>query len=75
MEFKTTNLALAAYLRYTNTPLDAITKEHKLGTFYFVEVKEEDLRIFNLGQALVEPLHYNQLIKALTLAVKNTEVL
>lgn len=67
---ETTDIIFAAVLRVNSYKLHEIIKDDKRGTFVFLEVEEEIINKYNLGQTLVEPNEFNSAIKFLTMAVK-----
>lgn len=70
MEFKTTDIVLAAYLRVSGHSLTRIDKHGLKGTFVFTDIPEPLLQTYDFGQALVEPLTFNNTIKQLTTSVR-----
>lgn len=70
MEHDTTDIILAAYLRLNGCLLKEILKQGSKGTFVFEGVTEELLRTYDLGQAQVEPVLFNNTIKQLTTSVR-----
>lgn len=71
--YKTSDIVLAAYLRLSGCNMTSIEKQGQKGTFVFEEVNEELLRIYDLGQAGVEPVAFNNAIKALTTSVRRMD--
>lgn len=67
---ETTDIVLAATLKLCGYKLDRIEKDGKRGIFCFSNVDSSVVDKFNLGQAEVEPVSFNNAIKALTTAVK-----
>jgi hypothetical protein len=72
-EYKTTDIVLAAYLRVNGAVLMRIDKQGQKGTFVFQNVSEELISVYDLGQALVEPVQFNYNIKSLTTSVRRIE--
>ena len=72
-EYKTTDIVLAAYLRVNGAVLVRIDKQGQKGTFVFQNVSEELISVYDLGQALVEPVQFNYNIKSLTTSVRRIE--
>lgn len=70
MEFETTDIVLAAYLKAKLYKLVRIVKNGNKGTFVFEQVSEKVINEYDLGQALVEPRALNYEIKALTTAAR-----
>lgn len=69
-DFETCDIVLAATLKVKGCRLDRIGKDGKRGIFCFVDVSDDVLNEYNLGQALVEPVALNNAVKALTTATK-----
>lgn len=67
---ETSDIVLAATLKVFNQQLDKIQKQGNRGIFCFSNVDEEILADFDLGKSLVEPVSFNNAIKALTTAVR-----
>ena len=67
---ETSDIVLAATLKVNGFRLERIEKDGKRGIFCFADVDTEVLNEYNLGQALVEPVALNNVIKALTTATK-----
>lgn len=68
----TTDIVLAATLRVRGYQLDRIEKSGNRGIFCFADVDSSILTEFDLGQVLVEPVAFNNAIKALTTAARRT---
>lgn len=71
--YKTTDIVLASYLRINNYPISEIQKQGLKGTFVFHNVDDELIRAYDLGQALVEPVALNNMIKQLTTSVRRLD--
>jgi hypothetical protein len=67
---ETSDIVLAAYLKVKGFKLDKIEKQGNRGIFFFADVDVDNLNEFNLGQASVEPVLFNNAIKALTTATR-----
>jgi hypothetical protein len=67
---ETDDIVLAATLRVKGYLLDRIEKDGKRGKFCFNDVEHNILQEYDLGQALVEPVTFNNAVKALTTAAK-----
>jgi hypothetical protein len=67
---ETNDIVLAATLKVKGYKLDRIEKQGTRGTFCFADVDKEVLAEFDLGQAHVEPVAFNNAIKALTTATR-----
>jgi hypothetical protein len=72
-EYSTTDIVLAAYLRVNGAVLIRIDKVGQKGTFVFQNVTDALVSIYDLGQALVEPVQFNYNIKSLTTSVRRIE--
>ena len=68
--FGTQDIVLAAALKTLGFNLSHIEKVGNKGTFYFESVSRDVLEQFDLGQLKVEPLAFNNSIKALTTATR-----
>lgn len=66
----TSDIVLAAMLKVSGQRLDRIEKQGNRGIFCFSDVEETILNEFDLGQSLVEPVAFNNAIKALTTATR-----
>jgi len=71
--YKTTDIVLASYLRMNGYSIIEIQKQGLKGTFVFNNVKDELIRAYDLGQALVEPVALNNMIKQLTTSVRRLD--
>jgi hypothetical protein len=67
---ETSDIVLAAMLKVKGQKLDRIEKQGNRGIFCFTEVDEAMLTEFDLGNAMVEPISFNNAIKALTTATR-----
>lgn len=67
---ETSDIVLAASLKVKGYKLDRIEKQGNRGVFCFADVEESALTEFDLGKALVEPISFNNAIKALTTATR-----
>lgn len=70
MIFKTTDIVLAAALKVHNYSIVDIEKNGNKGTFCFDDVDDEVVTRYDLGQLVVEPMAFNNAIKALTTATR-----
>lgn len=66
----TTDIVFAAYLVTRGYKLADLTVVNKQGTFFFDNVSEQHVKEFDMGQALVEPVHFNTSLKQLATACK-----
>jgi len=69
-EYKTTDIVLAAYLKLNGCTMVKIEKQGQKGTFVFDDVDTTLLDAYDLGKASVEPVTFNNAIKALTTSVR-----
>lgn len=67
---ETSDIVLAATLKVNGQKLDRIEKQGNRGIFCFSDVDEALLNEFDLGKSLVEPVSFNNAIKALTTATR-----
>jgi hypothetical protein len=68
--FHTTDIVLAATLKLMGYHLGHIEKNGNKGTFFFDGVSDEVVNQYDLGKLLVEPIAFNNAIKALTTATR-----
>jgi hypothetical protein len=68
--FKTSDIVLASYLRLSGFTLTEITKDGNKGTFVFSSVTDEAVNDYDLGNARVEPVAFNNTIRQLTTSVR-----
>lgn len=67
---ETSDIVLAATLKVKGQKLDRIDKQGNRGIFCFSDVDEAMLQEFDLGKSMVEPVAFNNAIKALTTATR-----
>jgi hypothetical protein len=67
---ETSDIVLAASLKVRGYKLDRIEKQGNRGIFCFADVDDSTLTEFDLGKCLVEPVSFNNAIKALTTATR-----
>lgn len=67
---ETSDIVLAASLKVKGYKLDRIEKQGNRGIFCFADVDEDVLSEFDLGKSTVEPVSFNNAIKALTTATR-----
>lgn len=67
---ETSDIVLAATLKVRGFKLDRIEKHGNRGVFCFADVDSNILSEFDLGKCLVEPIAFNNAIKALTTATR-----
>ena len=68
--YSTTDIVQAATLRTLGYELDHIDKLGNKGTFFFGGVDMDVIQRYDLGQLQVEPVAFNNAIKALTTAAR-----
>ncbi len=73
MEYKTSDIVLASYLRLSGYEIVRIEKVGMKGTFVFVDVDDNHIQAYDFGRARVEPAAFNNTIKSLTTAVRRME--
>ena len=73
LEYKTTDIVLAAYLRLNECVMLNIEKIGLRGTFVFENVDDDLITAYDLGRALVEPVAFNNMIRQLTTSVRRIE--
>jgi hypothetical protein len=66
----TSDIVLAATLKINGYKLERIEKQGNRGIFCFADVDDSLLHDFDLGKSLVEPVAFNNAIKALTTAAR-----
>lgn len=69
-DIETSDIVLAATLKVMGQRLDRIEKQGNRGIFCFADVDETLLKDFDLGKSMVEPVSFNNAIKALTTATR-----
>jgi hypothetical protein len=68
--YATADIVQAATLKHKGFKLERIACVSSRGVFYFAEVPQDLLDQFDLGQSSVEPIGFNNEIRALTTAIK-----
>lgn len=68
--FHTTDIVLAATLKLMGYHLNRIEKNGNKGTFFFDAVPDDVIVDYDLGKLSVEPIAFNNSIKALTTATR-----
>lgn len=69
-EYKTSDIVLSAFLRLKGCHMRGIEKQGQKGTFVFENVSDCLIREYDLGNASVEPVAFNNAIKQLTTSVR-----
>lgn len=72
-QYKTSDIVLAAFLRLNGCQMLGIEKQGSRGTFVFEDVEDELIRTYDLGQARVEPVAFNNMIRQLTTSVRRVD--
>jgi hypothetical protein len=67
---ETSDIVLAAVLKVKGYRLESIQKDGRKGIFAFADVDDLVMNEFNLGQSAVEPVAFNNAVRALTTAAK-----
>lgn len=70
IEYRTTDIVLAACLRVHGFSMIQIEVNGSRGTFVFENVSDEILLDYDLSKAYVEPVAFNNAIKQLTTSVR-----
>lgn len=70
MEFRTTDIILAAVLKILGAKMSHIEKNGNKGTFVFKDVSQHTVDEYDFGNILVEPVAFNTAIKQLTTATR-----
>lgn len=65
---ETQDIVLAATLKVLGFKLETIEKVGNKGIFYFIDVPQNTISEYDLGDLRVEPVAFNSAIKALTTA-------
>jgi hypothetical protein len=73
VEYKTSDIVLAAFLKINGCDIQRIEKQGQKGTFVFSNVSLDLVSDYDLGKARVEPVVFNNTIKQLTTSVKRME--
>jgi hypothetical protein len=73
MEYQTSDIVLASYLRLCGHDIVRINKVGLKGTFVFVDIDDDLIQGYDVGRARVEPVAFNNTIKSLTTAVRRME--
>lgn len=68
--YHTTDIVLAATLKYHGYELNDIRVDGTKGTFIFNDVPESMIDQYNISQCFVEPQAFNHIIKQLTTSVR-----
>ena len=69
-DFQTTDIVLAATLKVHNYAMTSIERHGNKGTFIFLQVDDDFIDQFDLGNVRVEPVNFNNAIKQLTTSVR-----
>ena len=66
----TSDIVLAATLKVKGFPINRIEKNGSKGIFIFDDVDVSVIEDYDLGKCVVEPISFNNAIKALTTATR-----
>lgn len=70
--FKTQDILLSAVLKLNGHQLIDIEHSGSKGIFVFDDIPEDEIKEFDLGKSLVEPVLFNNTIKQLTSSVRRS---
>lgn len=70
MKVHTKDIVLAAYIKCMGHPVESINIENSKGTFTFDVPDASIIDAFHLGNAMIEPVSFNNTIKLLTTACR-----
>ena len=73
MDYHTSDIVLAAFLKISGCQMTKIEKQGQKGTFVFANVDQDLVQSYDLGDARVEPVAFNNMIKQLTTSVKRMD--
>lgn len=68
--YKTTDIVLASYLRITGYSMDTPEIVGNKGTFIFKHVDQLVIDNFLCGNAKVEPVQFNNILRSLTVLIR-----
>jgi hypothetical protein len=71
--YHTSDIVLAAFLKISGCQMTKIEKQGQKGTFVFANVDQDLVQSYDLGDARVEPVAFNNMIKSLTTSVKRMD--
>lgn len=71
--YNTTDIVLAAFLKVYGVSMLRIEKQGTKGTFVFADVPQNLISDYDLGNARVEPVNFNNTIKQLTTSVRRMD--
>lgn len=70
MQYKTSDIVLAASLKTKGSALVSVELQGSKGIFVFEDVEQDFLDEFDLGQVRVEPIAFHGAVKQLTTIVR-----
>ena len=73
LEYRTSDIVMASYLKLSGCQMLNIEKQGQKGTFVFTNVPDGIISTYDLGKALVEPIAFNNAIKQLTTSVRRMD--
>lgn len=69
LQYKTTDIVLAACLKLNGYALDGIDVEGRRGTFVFLDVDDSFINEFNCGKVRVDPVSFHGMLRQLSTSV------
>lgn len=73
MEYETKDIVLAAYLKVSGCTLIDIKMCDRKGTFIFDNVSQTMVTQYCIGNSLVEPVAFNNIVRQLTTACRRLQ--
>lgn len=73
MEYETNDIVLAAYLKVSGCTLLDIKMCDRKGTFIFEKVDQSLITQFSIGNALIEPVTFNNTVRQLTTSCRRLQ--
>lgn len=70
MQYKTSDIVLAASLKSLGNTLSSVELQGSKGIFVFEDVEQQFLDQFDLGQVRIEPIAFHSAVKQLTTIVR-----
>lgn len=70
MQYKTSDIVLAASLKSLGNTLSSVELQGSKGIFIFEDVEQKFLDQFDLGQVRIEPIMFHSAVKQLTTIVR-----
>jgi hypothetical protein len=69
MQYRTTDIVLAACLKLQGFLMESIEVEGRRGTFIFSSVPDEVIKDFNCGKIKVDPVTFHGMLRQLSTSV------